>query len=50
MKAKMLKSTSDLKQLLLKKSAPQLPKSDIFQPNVALEDQLNVAYCLRKTK
>jgi uncharacterized protein (DUF488 family) len=47
MKDKSLKSTADLEQLLLKKYAPQLPKSDMFQPNVTHEDQLNVAYRLR---
>ncbi len=47
MKDKTLKSTSDLERLLLKKYAPQLPKPDMFQPNVTLEDQLNVAYRLR---
>ena len=47
MKDKTLKSTSDLEQLLLKKYALQLPKPDMFQPNVTLEDQLNVAYRLR---
>jgi uncharacterized protein (DUF488 family) len=38
MKDKTLKSTSDLEQLLLKKYAPQLPKPDMFQPNVTLVD------------
>ncbi len=47
LKDKSLKSTSDLEQLLLKKYAPQIPKPDMFQPNVSLEDQLNVAYRLR---
>jgi hypothetical protein len=47
MKDKSLKSTSELEQLLLKKYAPQLPKVDMFQPNVTPEDQLNVAYRLR---
>jgi len=47
MKDKTLKSTPDLEQLLLKKYAPQLPKPDMFQPNVSLQDQLNVAYRLR---
>jgi uncharacterized protein (DUF488 family) len=47
MKDKTLKTTPDLEQLLLKKYAPQLPKPDMFQPNVTLEDQLIVAYRLR---
>jgi uncharacterized protein (DUF488 family) len=47
MKDKSLKNTSDLEQLLLKKYAPQLPKPDMFQPNVTAKDQLNVAYRLR---
>jgi uncharacterized protein (DUF488 family) len=47
MKDKSLKSTSDLEQLLLKKYAPQLPKPDMFQPNITIEEQLNVAYRLR---
>jgi uncharacterized protein (DUF488 family) len=46
MKNKSLKSTSELEQLLLKKYARQLPKPDMFQPNVTEEDQLKVAYCL----
>lgn len=47
MKDKTLKSTPDLEQLLLKKYAPQLPKPDIFRPNVTPEDRLNAAYRLR---
>jgi uncharacterized protein (DUF488 family) len=47
MKDKTLKSTPDLEQLLLKKYAPLLPTSDMFQPNVTHEDQLNAAYRLR---
>jgi hypothetical protein len=47
LKDKTLKSTSDLKQLLLKKYAPQLPKPDMFQPKVTPEDQLKFAYRLR---
>lgn len=47
MKDKTLKSTLDLEQLLLRKYAPQLPKPDMFQPNVTLDEQLNVAYRLR---
>jgi uncharacterized protein (DUF488 family) len=47
MKDKTLKSTSDLEQLLLKRYAQLLPKPDMFQPNVTVEDQLNVAYRLR---
>jgi uncharacterized protein (DUF488 family) len=47
MKDKTLKSTSELQKLLLKKYAPQLPKPDMFQPTVTIEDQLNVAYRLR---
>jgi uncharacterized protein (DUF488 family) len=47
MKDKTLKSTSDLEQLLLMKYASQLPKPDMFQPNVTIEDQLSVAYSLR---
>jgi hypothetical protein len=29
------------------KYASQLPKPDMFQPNVTIEDQLSVAYSLR---
>lgn len=47
MKDKTLKTTSDLEHLLLNKYAQQLPKPDMFQPNVTPEDQLNVAYRLR---
>jgi uncharacterized protein (DUF488 family) len=47
MKDKSLKSTSDLEQLLLQKYASQLPKPDMFQSKVTLEERLNVAYRLR---
>ena len=47
LKDKTLQSTSELEQLLLKKYGPQLPKPDMFQPNVTVEEQLNVAYQLR---
>jgi uncharacterized protein (DUF488 family) len=47
MKDKTIKTNSDLEQLLLKKYSRQLPKPDIFQPNVTHEEQLNVAYRLR---
>ena len=46
MKDKTLKSSSDLENLLLDKYDAKLPKPDMFQPNVAREDQLKVAYRL----
>jgi hypothetical protein len=47
MKDKTLKSTVDLEKQLLNKYSAKLPKPDMFQPNVTLEDQLKVAYRLR---
>jgi hypothetical protein len=47
MKDKSLKSTSDLEQLLIKKYAQQLPKTDMFRPTITRKDQLKIAYRLR---
>ena len=47
MKDKTVKSTSELERLLLKKYIAKLPQPDMFQPNVSIQDQLNVAYRLR---
>ena len=47
MKDKTVSSTSDLENLLLKKYSSKLPKPDMFQPSVTVEDQLKVAYRLR---
>lgn len=47
MKDKTLKTNADLENQLLKKYDKKLPKPDIFNPNVTLEDQLKQAYRLR---
>jgi uncharacterized protein (DUF488 family) len=47
MKDKTLLSTQELEHLLLKKYAPKLPKPDMFQTKIGLEEQLNAAYRLR---
>lgn len=50
LKDKTLKSNAELEQRLLKKYDKQLPKPDIFQPVVTIEDQLKVAYRLRNAE
>ncbi len=47
LKDKTLKSNADLEKQLLKKYDKKIPKPDIFQPNISLEDQLKAAYRLR---
>ncbi len=46
LKDKSLKSNAELENQLLKKYNKKIPKPDIFEPNVTLEDQLKVAYRL----
>lgn len=47
LKDKTIKRNSDLEKSLLKKYEKKLPKPDMFQPNIGVEDQLKVAYRLR---
>jgi len=47
LKDKTLKSNEELEKLLLKKYDKKIPKPDMFEPNVSVEDQLRVAYRLR---
>ena len=47
LKDKTLKSNAELESQLLKKYDKKIPKSDMFQPNVTLDDQLTVAYRLK---
>ena len=47
MKDKTLKSNDDLENQLLKKYDKKLPKPDMFNPNVTLDDQLKEAYRLK---
>ena len=47
MKDKTLKTNADLENQLLKKYDKKLPKPDMFNPNVTLDDQLKEAYRLR---
>jgi uncharacterized protein (DUF488 family) len=50
LKDKSLRSNPELEQQLLKKYDKKLPKPDIFQPNVTVEDQLRMAYRLRNAE
>jgi uncharacterized protein (DUF488 family) len=47
LKDKTLKSNAELEQQLLKKYDKKIPKPDMFQPNITIDDQLQVAYRLR---
>jgi len=47
MKDKTIKSNAQLENQLLKKYEKKIPKPDMFNPNVSLDDQLKVAYRLR---
>lgn len=47
MKDKTLKSNADLENQLIKKYDKKLPKPDMFNPNVTLDDQLKEAYRLK---
>ena len=46
-KNKTIKTNAEIENQLLKKYDKKLPKPDIFEPNVTLEDQLKAAYRLR---
>jgi len=47
MKDKSLKTNADLENQLLKKYDKKLPKPDMFNPNISLDDQLKEAYRLK---
>jgi len=47
MKDKSLKTNAELENQLLKKYDKKLPKPDMFNPNVTLDDQLKEAYRLK---
>jgi len=47
LKDKALKSNAELEKQLLKKYDKKIPKPDMFEPNISVEDQLNAAYRLR---
>lgn len=47
MKDKTCKTQAELENVLLKKYDKKIPKPDIFNPEVSLSDQLEVAYRLR---
>lgn len=47
MKDKSIKTNAELEKQLLKKYDKKLPKPDMFNPNVSLEDQLKEAYRLK---
>lgn len=47
MKDKSLKSNNDLEKTLLKKYDKKLPKPDMFNPDISVEDQLKEAYRLK---
>jgi uncharacterized protein (DUF488 family) len=47
MKDKTLKTNADLENQLLKKYDKKLPKPDMFNPNVTMDDQLKEAYRLK---
>jgi len=47
MKDKTLKTNADLENQLLKKYDKKLPKPDMFNPNVTLDDQIKEAYRLK---
>ena len=47
LKDKTLKSNAELEKQLLKKYDKKIPKPDMFEPNISVEDQLKVAYRLR---
>lgn len=47
LKDKNVKSNAELEKQLLKKYDKKIPKPDIFQPNISLDDQLKAAYRLR---
>lgn len=47
LKDKTLKSNDELEKQLLKKYDKKIPKPDMFQPNITIEDQIKAAYRLR---
>jgi len=47
LKDKALKSNAELEKQLLKKYDKKIPKPDMFEPNISVEDQLKAAYRLR---
>lgn len=47
LKDKSIKSNLELEIQLLKKYDKRIPKPDIFEPNISVDDQLKVAYKLR---
>jgi hypothetical protein len=47
LKDKTIKTNAELENQLLKKYDKKIPKPDMFEPNVTLEDQLKAAYRLR---
>ena len=47
LKDKTLKSNAELEKQLLKKYDKKIPKPDMFDPNISVEDQLKAAYRLR---
>jgi uncharacterized protein (DUF488 family) len=47
LKDKTLKTNKELEKQLLKKYDKVIPKPDMFQPNITIEQQLEVAYMLR---
>jgi uncharacterized protein (DUF488 family) len=47
LKDKTLKSNAELEKQLLKKYDKKLPKPDMFNPNISIDDQLKAAYRLR---
>jgi uncharacterized protein (DUF488 family) len=47
LKDKTLRSNAQVESQLLKKYEKKIPKPDMFEPNVTLEDQLKFAYRLR---
>jgi uncharacterized protein (DUF488 family) len=47
LKDKSVKTNAEIESQLLKKYEKKIPQPDLFQPEVSLEDQLEVAYRLR---
>jgi hypothetical protein len=47
MKDKSIKTNAELESQLLKKYDKKLPKPDMFNPNVTVDDQLKEAYRLK---
>jgi uncharacterized protein (DUF488 family) len=47
LKDKTIKTNAQLENQLLKKYEKKIPKPDMFQPNITIDDQLKVAYRLK---